>query len=435
MLMMQVPQKAAPPARLVMAALSFLLVSALIYTWEQKATKSGNGTVSHFVAHRPKDLVEEDKDVTDQIHIIGQGNRKCRSNAFVILAQKTHSSYKRDSYGPLLETLDLLRENYLSIDDHDENTDVFLFHTGDFDEKDLPEIESRLGDKIGILKLVNLDKSVYWYLPRNVRYDDQRSWAVIDNFSVGYRHMCRWFGILIWKFFEELNESQGCQYRYIARLDEDSLVQSPINYDIFDFMQVNKYAYGYRLCAYELDFNRLFPWFRKWHSSIQPMRKVAYELCGFYNNFFVADLQFFWSPPVQTYLQELDEQGLIYRERYGDLLIHSTAVYAFAPEEKIHRFLDFTYRHHTIAPTPRGMCVAWGAVQAGFNDPNAETTLDDYFKTYFLEPNCDANVTYMSTRDLSPSYSHLPSEIGCNETLKTISVGKVELPLMGINSG
>jgi hypothetical protein len=244
--------------------------------------------------------------------------------------------------------------------------------------------------------------------------------------------------VKIWQFFEDLNTQLSCSYRYILRIDEDSFIHSPIDYDIFDFMGTNQFVYGYRLCAYEMNYNRLIArWFQQWRQKTQLKRDdFDKDLCGFYNNFFVADLQFFQSRPVQKYLKEIDRQGFIYRKRYGDLMIHSTAVYAFADREQIHRFLDFSYQHVTVDYGEGSLgCVIWGGIQAGYNDRNAEQTLDGFYKTQVLEKKCTANTTYMSEKDLSPTYQHLPDSWRGKVRLKTIISGRVELPNKGILSG
>lgn len=362
---------------------------------------------------------------------------QCKQNAVVILVQKEHATYHRDSYGMLLNALDLLAKNYISIGNHSKNMDIFLFHTGDFDEKDLIFLESSLNTRPGILKLVNLNGTAFWTLPSWHDKDDRSHWIDADIFPVGYRHMCRWFGVKIWQFFEEMNAALDCNYRHLLRIDEDSLILSPIHYDIFDYMLANKFVYGFRLCAYELEYNRrIAPWLNNWKMKNPMKREMHRDLCGFYNNFFVADLQFFTSAPVKRYLKTLDRQGFIYRKRYGDLMIHSTTVYAFAESYQIHRFLDFTYSHVTRdILRPEQGCVVWGGIQAGYADPNREKTLDEYYQKSVRDLKCTANSSYISEKDLSPTYQHIPGEWKGKVTLKTIMAGKVELPSQGVNSG
>jgi hypothetical protein len=242
----------------------------------------------------------------------------------------------------------------------------------------------------------------------------------------------------MWSFFEELNAHQGCSYRHILRIDEDSFVLSPIDYDIFDYMKQNEFVYGFRMCAYEMDYNRYIGgWVMKWKAKTTVKREITKDMCGFYNNFFVADLQFFTSPPVREYLQQVHRQGFIYRKRYGDLMIHTTAVYSFADPGKIHRFLDFTYQHVTTDHIlhPEQGCVVWGGIQAGYKDAQAEHTLAAYLDEYVIRKRCTANTTYLEPRDLSPTYQHIPEPYLNKVSLKTIAAGRVELPGKDILSG
>ena len=373
-------------------------------------------------------------------------------NAIVILAQKKHATYNRNSYGLLLQALRLISINYLALGDHANTVDLFLFHTGDFDHRDIQVLEETLSgisssipssdpswNATGLIKLVNLDGSPYWSLPPWHARDNQSHWVDSSLFPIGYRHMCRWFGVKIWHFFADMNRQLGSNYRYLLRLDEDSFVHSPISYDIFDFMSSSGFVYGYRLCAYEMDYNLRYigNWFHKWQRKTQPQRHISRDICGFYNNFFVADLDFFTSRAVQKYLKDVDRQGFIYRIRYGDLMLHSTAVYAFAKPEQIHRFLSFTYQHVTLDHIlrPEQGCVVWGGIQAGWDDPNAQKTLDRFYKERVLDRKCTANVTYLELPDLSPTYQHLPESMTKRVQLQTIMAGKVELPNQGILSG
>ena len=114
-------------------------------------------------------------------------------------------------------------------------------------------------------------------------------------------------------------------------------------------------------------------------------------------------------------------------------MIHSMAIYSFAPPEKIHRFLDFTYEHSTVDKTTG--CVVWGGIQAGYNDPKSGETIDEYYQKKVAEKGCTANLTVMSEHSLSPTYSHLPLNLKGKLFLKTITAGNVELRGKGTLSG
>ena len=362
--------------------------------------------------------------------------RTCRTNAIVYLAQKTHSSYQRDSYGHLVRSIELLAKNYLSIDDHRENLDIFIFHTSDFDAQDLFDLEQQFDStSSGVVRLVNLTNSPYWQRPVNLRGEDPERWNAYPLFSEGYRRMIHFFAIDIWQFFSDYGQQSGCKYRYILRLDEDSYIHSPIQYDVFDLMRANDYVYGFRMCSYEMHIIRnIWQLFRRSNPSLVPRRDIDYHMCGFYNNFFVADTEFFLSNEVQNFLRFVDRRGAIYRRRLGDLLIHSTAVYAFANQSNIHRFLDFTYEHGTVNRT--SSCLVWGGIQAGYDDPNSSATVDDYYQRMVVQRGCRADANMLFQDDLSPTYQHtIPPTYRGELSLHTVTAGLVESPGKGILSG
>lgn len=368
--------------------------------------------------------------------LAGSSTRFCRKNAIVYLAQKKHSSYRgRNSYGMLLESLDLVYKNYLSLDNHSNNTDLIIFHTADFNQEDLDAFDSRLGtDFRNLVRLVDISNTTYWKRPKWHENDNPDDWYAYPLFSEGYRRMMHFFAIDIWHFFSDYGTETGCNYEYIMRFDEDSYLHSPIKYDIFEFMNANDYYYGFRLCAYEMQVTQRIwrLWTRRKHNP-KPMRDIDLEMCGVYNNFFIAKLSHFQSPQVQQFLQFVDRQGFIYRRRLGDLMIHSMATYAFTPPSQIHRFLDFTYEHGTVNHTSG--CVVWGGIQAGFDDPNADQTLDSFYEKKVRQVGCTNKDYIVSEENLSPTYSHLEQSQNGNLGLRTIMAGKIELPDKGILSG
>lgn len=109
--------------------------------------------------------------------IKGDDKRLCRKNAIVYLAQKQHSSYGRDSFGILLESLQLVNKNYLSLNNHMNNTDVMIFHTSDFTNEDMELMESNLGPSFrSTLQFVDLSNTTYWHRPSWHRKDNPLSW-------------------------------------------------------------------------------------------------------------------------------------------------------------------------------------------------------------------------------------------------------------------
>lgn len=417
---------------------------------EPNSNQEMNLSEPQIIQHQHTHLSDQDDDI--KLHI-------CKNNAIVYLVQKKHSTYKeRDSYSNFLKSLTLLHKNYLSINQHMNNTDILIFHTGDYNENDLSIIEEHIpihkNNNDGTIRLINIFNTSYWTRPKSNLDDNPATWYAYPLFPEGYRRMMHWFAIDIWNFFHDWNnqiifkktKNSSCNYRYIMRLDEDSYIHSPIQYDIFDMMKSNQYVYGYRMCSYEMKVTQRMSsmWYQR-NSNFKAERNIPLDICGFYNNFFVADLHFFWNDNVQKFLSFIDRQGHIYRRRLGDLMIHTMSVYWFAKSNQIHRFLDFTYEHGTISDNDhkskdiktyqKDGCLIWGGIQAGYLDTNSSMIIRNYMNQ-MIKLDCPIDLRLLSWNDLSPSYQHLPSHIiKTNLSLETVTAGQVELSGQGINSG
>jgi hypothetical protein len=376
-------------------------------------------------------------------------------NAIVYLAQKQqHSSYAHaHSFKNLARSLQLLYHNYLSLNSNCHNVDIFLFHTGDFNATDYPVLQSYM--PCASLRLVDLSTSLdYWSLPPSVIKDDTSKWYMYSRFSTGYRLMIQWYAITIWKFFDDLHQEHHCHYQYIWRMDDDSYIHSPIAYNVFDFMQKHQSVYGFRMCSYEMaKAQRMWKVWTERQVSLpsplawKPHRSLHHDMCGFYNNFFIAHLDFFRQPNLQALLRMIERKGHIFRKLLGDLTIHSMAVYMYANASEIHRFLDFTYEHasynysfdKTIGNgTTSRKCLLWGGIQAGTDDPDAATIVEHFCRNQpRSSPDCpqSPSVTVLGADDLSPSYAHLSQEASATLRLATCVAGAVEIPGKGILSG
>jgi len=246
----------------------------------------------------------------------------------------------------------------------------------------------------------------------------------------------------MWDYFRRLNTENGCNYRYIMRMDEESFIHSKIEYNLFDKMRDNDWSYGYRSCSYEMrHVDKLFLKYQETQPAGSVVAKrdfVGQNLCGFYNNWFIADLQFFLSTEVQGFLRYADQSGTMYKHRSNDLILQTAAVYAFCDQAKVHRFLDFTYQHFTSYHDSG--CPMWGSLATGHNDLHAAEIVNDFVHE-MREKGCPREdeafkfkVVNLPTSDLSPSYNHLSSHLA-NITLRHVKVGLVDVPGRGPTSG
>jgi Glycolipid 2-alpha-mannosyltransferase len=363
----------------------------------------------------------------------------CRENVIVCLAQKgNHSSYDRDSYGLLIKSLDLLYQNYLN--DYFATASLIIFHTGDFTEKDREVLEQRQLPKTkGTLHIVDISNTSFWALPQFLSRETTNDWFLPD-YTVGYRHMMRWYTL---KLYEYLRQEWPCSYQYLMRMDEESFIYSKINYDVFSFMKQNQYSYGFRQCSFELRHIRpLWAEYRKIRPNISVQRPgfASQDLCGFYNNWFILELRWIYQSDVQDWLQWVDGTGYIYRKRVNDLILHTTAVYAFLHPAKIHRFLDFTYQHMTNYKSSK--CPLWGAISGGYLDSQAHSHIQRYWAEDVLGRQCPRpgekvpyfpRIMNLSLQDLSPTFHHMPNDTTLR--LPEVAAGHVDLENTGLRSG
>jgi hypothetical protein len=253
----------------------------------------------------------------------------------------------------------------------------------------------------------------------------------------------RWYAVRVWDYFREINTNLGTNYRYIMRMDEESFLHTPIRYDLFQFMSKGQYYYAYRIRSYEMaSIQKVLHNFTTFaRQTLDPnwtkIRHFNGAYCGFYNNWFIADLNFFLSKDVQFFFRWIDDNGYMYRDRLNDLVIQTCAVYSFCPEGRVHRFLDWTYEHFTVNSSSG--CPIWGALSTGYKDVDASKRIQAYVDN-FRRINCTVeefpprlphvpklHISRDHVRDLSPNFHHLPIAL-LNTTILSLKAGRIDLP-------
>lgn len=293
--------------------------------------------------------------------------------AIVYLTQARHSSYKgRDSQANLRLSVRLLYQNYNA----KHRDDVLFFHSGDVTPVQQQAVLSLC--VAGTAQFYELP-SRHFELPAAHRnWIKQAQWKYIRKFSVGYRHMIRFFAIDLWETVERLG------YDYVMRLDEDSYIWSSIDYSMFGRMDARGLEYVYRLASWERGhvqqnrdgFHQLVREYALQHqldlrwllgscdlvnasSTLERTRRFSTENCGsmycIYNNFFAAKVSFWRRPDVAYFLRFAGESGTIYTQRYGDALWHSVALALFMEPKRLSMLDDFAYEHATIAHTTESL--------------------------------------------------------------------------------
>jgi hypothetical protein len=163
------------------------------------------------------------------------------------------------------------------------------------------------------------------------------------------------------------------------RMDEDSFVFDPIQYNVFERMRAEGLDYVYRAAVWdrpwqEAKFFKFVKLFLEAHQVrpkwlLEPCRlnisrpgselgldRFLYRLCGplygIYNNFFASRVAFWLEPQVQAYLAFVAASNTIYTHRWNDILWHSIAIQSFVPRERVRMLRDFTYEHMTFRSHP-----------------------------------------------------------------------------------
>ncbi|KAF2189964.1 glycosyltransferase family 15 protein [Zopfia rhizophila CBS 207.26] len=186
-----------------------------------------------------------------------------------------------------------------------------------------------------------------------------------------YHHMCRFYS---GKFYDV----EGLKpYKWYWRVEPNIQLSCAVTYD--PFVKMVKYGkkYGYTIALWEVgntvpSLFRLISDYKKekhlkttdlWKSMIKaswvpipfrfflsllPSRDAsgdAWNLCHYWSNFEIADMDFFRSREYRELFDFLDGKGGFYFERWGDASIHSLAAALFLPPHQLHHFQDFGYFH------------------------------------------------------------------------------------------
>ncbi len=223
------------------------------------------------------------------------------------------------------------------------NYPVIIFHE-DFCDSLIENIRKSTQSKLQF-------EQVKFEIPDFLDKEEIPEFVFVDGFefSIGFRHMCRFFSGLIFQH-HALKD-----YDYLWRLDTDSFLLDKIDYDIFQFMQDTNYMYGYiHILKEHPDAVKGF-WdiVKKYiqENNIKPTFLNKFTIDGiwdrsyYYANFEISKLDFWRSEDFLKYFDNIDKSGGIYKYRWGDTIIHFLAISMFIPENRIHKFSDISYQH------------------------------------------------------------------------------------------
>ncbi|KAH3665624.1 hypothetical protein OGAPHI_003812 [Ogataea philodendri] len=179
---------------------------------------------------------------------------------------------------------------------------------------------------------------------KHIKYGDNES----------YRHMCRFFS----GFFYKMEALQ--RFRYYWRVEPDIEFRCNIAQDPFRVLREENKVYGFTLTPLELHTTVETLWnVTQEYASSYPERiapdnnmgflsddgGASYNMCHFWSNFEVGDLDFFRSDAYEHFFNYIDRKGGIFYERWGDAPLHTVAVSLLVPYTKLHYFAGTGYFH------------------------------------------------------------------------------------------
>jgi len=186
---------------------------------------------------------------------------------------------------------------------------------------------------------------------------------VLYGGSVSYRNMCRFNSGFFYR--HELLQP----YRYYWRVEPDVRFYCDIDYDPFLKMQEEGKVYGFTMALKEFEktiptlWSTVKSFIARNPESIHPDNALgflsedfgqSYNLCHFWSNFEIADMEFWRNETYSKFFDYLDNSGGFYYERWGDAPVHSIAASLFLPKDKLHFFTDIGYKHSIFQHCPQG---------------------------------------------------------------------------------
>lgn len=197
--------------------------------------------------------------------------------------------------------------------------------------------------------------------------------GVLYGSSKSYRNMCRFNSGFFYK--QKILEP----YDYYFRVEPDVEYFCDFPYDPFKVMKKNNKKYGFVISLHEYEDTITSLWdavdeYIEENSRDIDMERNSYDfitnsdiigkfspivdsnsdynLCHFWSNFEIGDLNFFRSERYNRYFDFLDSKGGFYYERWGDAPVHSIGVSLLLNRDEIIHFDELGYYHAPFGTCP-----------------------------------------------------------------------------------
>lgn len=193
----------------------------------------------------------------------------------------------------------------------DDRTDDIAFHEGNVP----PMIQVNLVERLKV-KFVDLRDHGGFVIPRNTTTFPVRTRGA---YAIGYRHMCRFFA-LQWMHIMR-------NYEIVMRIDEDVMVHR-MERNPFQHMKAHSdvvYAYALETKeGHDETVQTMQIWMDRYTNRMGRGRiDVRYM---YFTNVFLSRVDWWLRDDVQRFLRDVDDSQNIYRHRWGDAPIQSTAL-------------------------------------------------------------------------------------------------------------
>ena len=234
----------------------------------------------------------------------------------------------------LNKSLSLVYENVLP---NNPGVDIVLFHEESFVEC-MHRVLTKEGVRI-VFQLVNFPSpprgtpDIFPHpIPEQVAMGNL-------GFSVGYRHMCHFFSGGLY------DQPIMKGYKYYLRLDTDSYVLTPINYNIFEKMESGNYKYGFIPDAVQTDHPAVTEGL--WDFAGGTVSGFPKDTM-YYSNFEIGEVEFFFKGLYYVFFKRIEANGGIYTKRWGDGPIKWLGVNLFTLPSQRLEVRGFFYQHGHI---------------------------------------------------------------------------------------
>lgn len=204
----------------------------------------------------------------------------------------------------------------------------------------------------------------------NELYDEGVVYGGVES----YHNMCHFNSGYFYRQKRLLN------YEWYFRVEPDVEYLCDFQYDPFEMLRKNNKLYGFVIAIHEYErtvrslwdavegFMEMHPHLLHPHNAINFITTYesdlnkghvvedlnsTYNLCHFWSNFEIGNLEFFRGEAYGKYFDYLDRYGGFYYERWGDAPVHTIGISLLMDRDQIHHFEDIGYYHLPFMTCPQ----------------------------------------------------------------------------------